>query len=122
MFICPKTNKKATLSSDLKWRRKWDCLVRSRLTGLRVLVIVITSQNPKTLRPQLPHARTKNKTSFCGSHHTLLCIIKKGQSRTLSFFIKMEEEVGFEPTVPVKVRQFSRLLQSTALAFLRAIV
>ena len=34
----------------------------------------------------------------------------------------MEEEVGFEPTVRVNVRQFSRLLQSTALALLHSIV
>ena len=31
----------------------------------------------------------------------------------------MAERVGFEPTVPVKVRQFSRLLDSTTLAPLR---
>ena len=34
----------------------------------------------------------------------------------------MEEEVGFEPTVRVNVRQFSRLLQSTALALLHTVV
>ena len=34
----------------------------------------------------------------------------------------MEEEVGFEPTVRVNVRQFSRLLQSTALALLHSVV
>ena len=33
----------------------------------------------------------------------------------------MEEEVGFEPTERVNVRQFSRLLQSTALALLHPI-
>ncbi len=31
----------------------------------------------------------------------------------------MAERVGFEPTVPVKVRQFSRLLDSSTLAPLR---
>lgn len=34
----------------------------------------------------------------------------------------MEEEVGFEPTERVNVRQFSRLLQSTALALLHTVV
>ena len=34
----------------------------------------------------------------------------------------MEEEVGFEPTERVNVRQFSRLLQSTALALLHSVV
>lgn len=33
----------------------------------------------------------------------------------------MEEEVGFEPTERVNVRQFSRLLQSTALALLQGV-
>ena len=33
-----------------------------------------------------------------------------------------KEEVGFEPTVRVNVRQFSRLLQSTALALLHTVV
>ena len=34
----------------------------------------------------------------------------------------MEEEVGFEPTERGNVRQFSRLLQSTALALLHSVV
>ena len=34
----------------------------------------------------------------------------------------MEEEVGFEPTERVNGRQFSRLLQSTALALLHTVV
>ena len=33
-----------------------------------------------------------------------------------------KEEVGFEPTERVNVRQFSRLLQSTALALLHTVV
>ena len=33
----------------------------------------------------------------------------------------MAERVGFEPTVPVKVQQFSRLPDSTTLAPLRAV-
>src|SRR5580698_3995244 len=31
------------------------------------------------------------------------------------FYLRLAERVGFEPTVPVKVRQFSRLEHSTAL-------
>src|SRR5258708_3711913 len=35
--------------------------------------------------------------------------------RPLRFTFNLAERVGFEPTVPVKVRQFSRLEHSTAL-------
>ncbi len=38
------------------------------------------------------------------------------------FFENMAERVGFEPTVPVKEQQFSRLPDSTALAPLREFI
>ena len=40
--------------------------------------------------------------------------------QTASWYTKMAERVGFEPTVPVRGHRFSRPAHSTALASLRA--
>ena len=45
--------------------------------------------------------------------------LKHTKKRAFLGSFQMEEEVGFEPTERVNVRQFSRLLQSTALALLQ---
>ncbi len=45
------------------------------------------------------------------------CLYNK-KAYHIDILLSMAERVGFEPTVPVKARQFSRLFHSTTLASL----
>ncbi len=55
---------------------------------------------------------------FCQTKLRISLYYKIGKLKSK---IEMAERVGFEPTVPVKVQQFSRLPDSTTLAPLREI-
>ena len=63
----------------------------------------------------LAHSRNPQKSKFKSTRSKIKRRLDKSQSALY------KEEVGFEPTVRVNVRQFSRLLQSTALALLQSI-
>ena len=75
---------------------------------------VANIQNPS--QPPLTRGGNNNVTLISGfSSAPLFTLIK----HPFGCYLKVEEEVGFEPTERLHVRQFSRLLRSTALALLQ---
>ena len=97
-------------------KRRWDsCLARSHLTAIPRFVFsdFIACKQKRSSLSSL--AQPTKRWIQINNLSKIKCSLDKSQSALY------KEEVGFEPTVRVNVRQFSRLLQSTALALLQSI-
>jgi hypothetical protein len=100
IFINPQSAIKNPKSA---WRKGWDSNPRNPFE----VHSISNAANSTALAPFRKTFYFQRKTDF------------KSEIRNHQSKIDVAERVGFEPTVPVKVQQFSRLPDSTALAPLR---